>query len=755
MLSTGCTTRLQLGRPRQRLTFAACTLLRWNPAAFKAGTPLRLSSPNEQPTLRACVRAPATSVAAGLSTSGPAPIGSRPALSPAFDKEIAAIALPALCSMLLEPFMGVINSGRAEGVMGGKPKRGSLAGACRSPHCWHAGMIGRLGTQQLGAVSVASLVVSFATFLFSFLLFLTTPEIAAAVSKGNKAEVSRISARGFWLAGAMGALVTALLVLGGPHIISLMAPPEPAVAAYATQYIGVRAWGLMGALLGFVATGTYRGFKDTRTPLYVAMGSAVLSLALNYTFICVFEWGVAGAALAITLAQASSAAALCSLLVVKGMLQLKDLVTPPSWGSVSPLLRRGAVLGLRNAINMGMVLYASMLCVRAGSVYQASFEVVRQVGGLAGEEEGVWIVAIQCFECLNVTAQTLCATYLGSGDRVTAEAMLQRLLFLGMLVGSAVGVVVFLAQHPVTRFFTSDAAVIAQVLTTLPLVALLFPLDAAASIMDGSLLAAKQTDYMSAVQIAGSALQYGCLVWLSSNNLISSMSIWAVLKVLTIVRVGGGVYRTWMSPASAYLPLPEAKTVAAKHFLAHSARAEPAVAAVEAASISAAPAGTNRIAATSKLLSDAGLQEGIQLDSAPTSSSQQSPMLPEPSTSHVAYILHGSGSSTEAWQRLEREALVAATATAAACACAGSVTDVGAGVDIIGEVADSMDEDLQGAGQSHDEQGELSLPRHLGERSDTGDVDMAASGAAQQGIPLSLIAGGPGADTPVSARSLP
>ncbi|KAJ9513571.1 hypothetical protein QJQ45_006119 [Haematococcus lacustris] len=731
MLSTGCTTRLQLGRPRQRLTFAACTLLRWNPAAFKAGTPLRLSSPNEQPTLRACVRAPATSVAAGLSTSGPAPIGSRPALSPAFDKEIAAIALPALCSMLLEPFMGVINSG----------------------------MIGRLGTQQLGAVSVASLVVSFATFLFSFLLFLTTPEIAAAVSKGNKAEVSRISARGFWLAGAMGALVTALLVLGGPHIISLMAPPEPAVAAYATQYIGVRAWGLMGALLGFVATGTYRGFKDTRTPLYVAMGSAVLSLALNYTFICVFEWGVAGAALAITLAQASSAAALCSLLVVKGMLQLKDLVTPPSWGSVGPLLRRGAVLGLRNAINMGMVLYASMLCVRAGSVYQASFEVVRQVGGLAGKQDGVWIVAIQCFECLNVTAQTLCATYLGSGDRVTAEAMLQRLLFLGMLVGSAVGVVVFMAQHPVTRFFTSDAAVIGQVLTTLPLVALLFPLDAAASIMDGSLLAAKQTDYMSAVQSPTAASNT-----LPLFTIITIITILTILTIITIITIiidhhgyhhVTGVYRTWMSPASAYLPLPEAKTVAAKHFLAHSARAEPAVAAVEAASISAAPAGTNRIAATSRLLSDAGLQEGIQLDSAPTSSSQQSPTLPEPSASHVAYILHGSGSSTEAWQRLEREALVAATATAAACACAGSVTDVGAGVDIIGEVADSMDEELQGAGQSHDEQGELSLPRHLGERSDTGDVDMAASGAAQQGIPLSLIAGGPGADTPVSARSLP
>jgi Na+-driven multidrug efflux pump len=40
-----------------------------------------------------------------------------------------------------------------------------------------------------------------------------------------------------------------------------MNPPEPAVAKYATEYIGIRAWGLLAALLGFVATGTYRGFK--------------------------------------------------------------------------------------------------------------------------------------------------------------------------------------------------------------------------------------------------------------------------------------------------------------------------------------------------------------------------------------------------------------------------------------------------------------------------------------------------------------
>jgi|LauGreStaDraftv2_3_1035109.scaffolds.fasta_scaffold04189_2 hypothetical protein len=39
------------------------------------------------------------------------------------------------------------------------------------------------------------------------------------------------------------------------------------------------------------------------------------------------------------------------------------------------------------------------------------------------------------------------------------------------------------------------------------MVALFLPLDAVASIMDGSLMAAKQTDYLSYIQIAGAGVQ--------------------------------------------------------------------------------------------------------------------------------------------------------------------------------------------------------------------------------------------------------
>ena len=42
---------------------------------------------------------------------------------------------------------------------------------------------------ELGAVSIGSLAISFMTFLFSFLLFLTIPEVAEAVATGNKDKV--------------------------------------------------------------------------------------------------------------------------------------------------------------------------------------------------------------------------------------------------------------------------------------------------------------------------------------------------------------------------------------------------------------------------------------------------------------------------------------------------------------------------------------------------------------------------------------
>jgi hypothetical protein len=46
--------------------------------------------------------------------------------------------------------------------------------------------------------------------------------------------------------------------------------------------------------------------------------------------------------------------------------------------------------------------------------------------------------------------------------------------------------------------------------------------------------------------------QYLGLIYLASNDLVSALSIWACLKLLTVFRVGGGWYRNFSSKRSAY-----------------------------------------------------------------------------------------------------------------------------------------------------------------------------------------------------------
>eukprot|EP00882_Tetradesmus_deserticola_P004741 GHRQ01004996.1.p1 GENE.GHRQ01004996.1~~GHRQ01004996.1.p1 ORF type:complete len:364 (+),score=144.71 GHRQ01004996.1:1474-2565(+) len=242
-----------------------------------------------------------------------------------YDAELLHLAVPALAAMMLEPLMNVLS----------------------------AAFMGHLGTQQLGAVSLASLATSLATYVFSFLVFLTTPRVAAAHANGDRRAVTRLAAVGLWLALGTGLLVAVSLSFSAGAIVHALRPPEPEVYTYAVQYITVRSWGILAAMLGFVASGTYRGVKDTRTPLKAAVAAALTHITLTPLFILGFKWGVAGAALAATISQWVSCVMLLSLMFRRQLLRAADLLQPPRWHEVVPYLWKGAVLALRMVVTFG------------------------------------------------------------------------------------------------------------------------------------------------------------------------------------------------------------------------------------------------------------------------------------------------------------------------------------------------------------------------------------------------------------------
>ncbi|KAG2500418.1 hypothetical protein HYH03_001987 [Edaphochlamys debaryana] len=432
---------------------------------------------------------------------------------------------------------------------------------------------------QLGAVSLGTVALNSCIFLFSFLLFLTVPEIAAAVVKKDDEQVSRVAAQSMWLAMVFGVVTGTLVFFNAGAIVAALNPPEPRVAAFATEYIRIRALACPCTLLGFVTTGVFRGFKDTRTPLLGTAASVGFSFCLHVLLLNVLHMEVAGAAIAAACASLASCGVMVTALIKGGKLRPHHLASPPSLAAVLPLMQRGVVLGGKNLVAFGMILIASTVCVRMGSAFQASFEVIRQL----------WSITMPFFECINVATQALCAAALGKEDVATARSLLFRLLSLGVGIGAVGGVLVWGLHVPLISFFTNDPVVISHVLTSLPLICIFFPIDAAGSIFDGSLLAAKQSNYLSAVQVFGSAVQYVALMWVISNGHASALAIWGAIKFMSVARVVGGVSRTFLSRKSAYrLPAPSEAAAAAAAPAGASGTA--AAAGEEAAGVTAAAA---------------------------------------------------------------------------------------------------------------------------------------------------------------------
>ena len=164
----------------------------------------------------------------------PPPSGGWSRFSSPYDKEIFTLAIPALFSMLLDPLMGVVDTA----------------------------IVGRLGTEPLAAVGLSTVLYNFSNFIWNFLLYTTTPRIAAAVSRDDKRAISTITSQGLWVAAGIGIMMTSVLWTQCPSMFAAMGA-TPGVMQHAVPYLRGRCIASPAILMLYVLSGTFRGFKDT------------------------------------------------------------------------------------------------------------------------------------------------------------------------------------------------------------------------------------------------------------------------------------------------------------------------------------------------------------------------------------------------------------------------------------------------------------------------------------------------------------
>ena len=124
------------------------------------------------------------------------------------------------------------------------------------------------------------------------------------------------------------------------------------VFADGTLYLKIYIAGLAFLFLYNVCTGIYTSLGDTKTPLYFLIGSSVGNVILDYIFVAIFKWGVAGVAWATFIAQ-GIACVLALLNLFKKLNEIHTEEKPPLFSG--QMLKRVTIYAVPSILQQSFV----------------------------------------------------------------------------------------------------------------------------------------------------------------------------------------------------------------------------------------------------------------------------------------------------------------------------------------------------------------------------------------------------------------
>lgn len=376
-----------------------------------------------------------------------------------FDREIGRIAIPALGTLIADPVVSLVDTA----------------------------FVGRIGVPELGALAIASAAFAAAFFLFNFLSYGVTPYVANAHAAGDSERASRLIIAGLVAAVSLGVVAGIGLFAGVGPILDVMGATADVVAP-AAEYLQIRALALPALLIVLLGHGAFRGFQDTKTPLFVSVGISAVNLVLDPLLIFVFDWGIGGAAWATVIAQWLGAAWFLWLLLYRKSAELGITPLRPTASDFGKLFGAGWALIVRTASLVLAFTMATAVAARLGTVQVAAHQVAFQL----------WIFLALVVDALAIAGQALVGKYLGTDNPVQAKVVAERLLGLGVYIGIALAVGLAALRPLLPGLFTDDPDVIAAVLSVYLFVVAMQPMNALVFVWDGVLIGAEAFRYLAA-----------------------------------------------------------------------------------------------------------------------------------------------------------------------------------------------------------------------------------------------------------------
>ncbi|XP_052171892.1 protein DETOXIFICATION 44, chloroplastic isoform X2 [Diospyros lotus] len=330
------------------------------------------------------------------------------------------------------------------------------------------------------------------------------------------------------LAAGLGIAETVALSLGSGFLMNTMGiPADSPMRVPAEQFLTLRAFGAPPIVLALAAQGTFRGFKDTKTPLYAVGAGNLLNALLEPILIFLFGFGIGGAAIATVFSEYLIAFILLWKLNDKVL-----LVSPKIDGErvVQYLKSGGLLIGRTLAVLVTMTLSTS-IAAREGPIPMAGHQICLQV----------WLTVSLLTDALALSGQALLAGDYSRGNFGQARQVVYKVLQIGLLTGVALAVVLFLGFESLSGLFSNDTEVLKIAWSGLLFVAGSQPINALAFVLDGLYYGVSDFGYAAySMVLVGIISSIFLLVAAPAFGLAG---VWTGLFLFMTLRVAAGIWR--------------------------------------------------------------------------------------------------------------------------------------------------------------------------------------------------------------------
>ena len=224
---------------------------------------------------------------------------------------------------------------------------------------------------------------------------------------------------------SLSAILTVLGLLFSRTMLRLIRTPEN-IFTDADVYLKIYIGGFAFLFLYNVTTGIFTSLGDSKTPLYFLIASSLSNIALDWVFVDIFHWDVAGVAWATFICQ--GVACILAMITLRKRLRTVECEGKPEMFSFD-MLKKIALFAIPSILQQSFVSVGNIFIQSLINGFGSSV--------IAGYSSAIKIntFAITCFGTLGNALSSFTAQNVGAGKNDRVKKGLQAGMLLGLIIG--------------------------------------------------------------------------------------------------------------------------------------------------------------------------------------------------------------------------------------------------------------------------------------------------------------------------------